>query len=473
MPGTHRLSGIRSLGDTVEFEDGIVLITYPTPTSWEADIVLEPEVTEYNYRLVSRAGVEYPWQTAVIVDKSSKPYVASAKNTIDLWGARLDTDRLPGESNVAYRDRLLDVFVHRGGADHQGLLNAITRDLDLTSYDQALVIEAANSPVTGRRFDSVYFGISNKYVRVYHPDLYVHGEKAYVDPVTRLVTPANYIAFGLKVTAVDGSELDYDYDHLNNRLYLPTGSGGQEVLLDYFYMHVVSRTGKTVQELATELEALETPAGDQLLSITVDADAAAQTAEKLQRIPEHVIPIYSDDSAGEEVEGLAVKWSDLKIEPVWEPELHESVRTWTGSLWNTKIDSAFVSLVDVAKQTWGTAVADDSVWGSTDFPLHGGQHIDCTYDAPLGYWENPITGDRYDSWQAYLGTDPVTGDTLVYKGILRSDYQSGIGSGLDLRVSLSRHGDPVTRATGDHYASDGAEGDIPTDDPMLGIVDLE
>lgn len=472
MNGTHRISGIRSIGDTLEFESGIVFISYPTPTTWEADITIEPDVTDYNYRLVSADGVEYPWQTFAVADTAVKPYVASAKNTIDLWGARLDTERLPEESNVSYRERLLDVFVHRGGADHAGLLNAIARDLDLTYYDQALIVSAADSPVTGRRFDDVYFGISTKNVRVYHPDMYIHGEEIYVDPVTRVVTPSKPVAFGLQVTTPDGAKLDYDYDHDRNKLHIPMGSNKQ-VRLDYFYMHVVSRVGKTVQELANELEALESPAGDQLINVTVSASAASQTAEKLQRLPERKIPVRSLDAAGEEVEGLAVRWTDLKIESVWDPELHESVRTWTGSLWNTSIDSAFVSLVDIARQTWGTAVADESIWGSNKIPFHGGQCIDCTYDAPLGFWENPVTGDKYDSWQARTGLDPLTGDSLTYKGILKSDYQSGIGAGSNLKVSLFKPGTQATVASGEHYSSNGAEGDIPTDDPMLGIVDLE
>lgn len=470
--GTFRVQGSRSLGSTVQFESGIVIVTYPSPTTWEADILVEPDVTDYNYQFVDRSGVESPWYTATVVVKESTPGEAPATNTIDLWGTRLDTERLSGESNVAYRNRLLDVFVHRGGPTHAGLLNALGRDLNLDYQDQALIIQAESSPVSGLRFDRIRLGISSKKIRVYHPDLEIHDELALVSPVTREVTPSRYVAKDLVVSLEDGTVLEYEYDESLNKVYISGDYGSQVVRLSYTYMHVVDRTSKTLTELAAELEALETPAGDQLITVTVHADYGDETAEKLQRFPETLIQEKHLDATGTEVDGLPVRWIDCTIEIVWDPELHDSVRTWTGSLWNTRIDSAFQALVNTAKQTWGTAVADDSVWGTHKFPLHGGQHIDCVYDAPLGYWENPVTGEIFDRWQAEHSTDPCTGDSLIYKGINRTEYQSGVGGKNDLKVSLRRHGD-ATPVEYVHNVTDASEGDIPTDDPMLGVVDLE
>lgn len=469
---TYRITGTRAIGSTIEFDSGIVITNYPSPTTWEADILLDPDVTEYSYRFESRSGVFSPWVSVAPPVKKSTPGPKQARNTIDLWGSRLDTERLTGESNVAYRDRLLDVFVHRGNATHPGLLNAIARDLSLSYSDTALIINAKNSTVSGLRFNNVRMSISSLYVRVYHPDLVVHDELALVNPITMVVVPSKQVCTNLRVLLEDGSPVEIKYDENRNEIFVYGDYGSRKVRLSYVYNHRVALTGKTVQELADELEALESPAGDLLIDVTVDSDYASNTAEKLQKIPEVTILETHFDAAGNEVEGLPVRWADLKIEPVWDTEIQDSLRTWTGSLWNTKIDSAFQALVNLSKQTWGTAVADDSVWGSHDFPLHGGQNMDTVYDAPLGYWENPITGDRFDRWQAALGTDPVTGATLIYKGITRTDCQSGVGSGSNLKVRIRSYGYDPEVTEREHNTSDGSEGEIPTDDPMLGIVDL-
>jgi len=65
-------------------------------------------------------------------------------NIFDDFGFLLALDRIPEESNVDYRERLLDVFINPAGAHHQGLLNGISRELGLDTYE----IDASGFPVT-------------------------------------------------------------------------------------------------------------------------------------------------------------------------------------------------------------------------------------------------------------------------------------------------------------------------------------
>ncbi len=60
-------------------------------------------------------------------------------NELDNMGLLLDLVRLSGERNDAYKQRLFDVFVHRGGSDRLGLVYAITRELGLDMF-QAITI---------------------------------------------------------------------------------------------------------------------------------------------------------------------------------------------------------------------------------------------------------------------------------------------------------------------------------------------
>lgn len=61
-------------------------------------------------------------------------------NEFDHQGLLLGLTRLENEKNARYKQRLLDVMVHRASASYEGLINGITRELGLRIID-ALLIE--------------------------------------------------------------------------------------------------------------------------------------------------------------------------------------------------------------------------------------------------------------------------------------------------------------------------------------------
>jgi len=63
-------------------------------------------------------------------------------NAFDEAGLLLGLPRLKDEQNPEYKQRLLDVFVHRANSTYTGLVNGITRELGLDFYD-ALTITCA------------------------------------------------------------------------------------------------------------------------------------------------------------------------------------------------------------------------------------------------------------------------------------------------------------------------------------------
>lgn len=59
------------------------------------------------------------------------PVAGSSFNHFDEAGVLLDLPRTKGETNQSYKRRLLTVFSQRANSSYQGLLNAMTRELDL------------------------------------------------------------------------------------------------------------------------------------------------------------------------------------------------------------------------------------------------------------------------------------------------------------------------------------------------------
>jgi hypothetical protein len=61
-------------------------------------------------------------------------------NSFDDHGISLGLERLLGETNVQYKQRLIDVMAHRANCTQQGLIWGITRELGLSLYD-AMTVE--------------------------------------------------------------------------------------------------------------------------------------------------------------------------------------------------------------------------------------------------------------------------------------------------------------------------------------------
>jgi len=68
------------------------------------------------------------------------PVVKNIANSFDYIGGLVSLQRLSGESNVEFKNRLWDVNVHLGGPDYEGILNNIGRELGFLRR-KALTIE--------------------------------------------------------------------------------------------------------------------------------------------------------------------------------------------------------------------------------------------------------------------------------------------------------------------------------------------
>jgi len=73
------------------------------------------------------------------------PKATTIYNSFDHFGMLIGLQRLPGERNADYRARLLDVYIHRGGAHQDGLINALTRELGLNRREAISISTTATN----------------------------------------------------------------------------------------------------------------------------------------------------------------------------------------------------------------------------------------------------------------------------------------------------------------------------------------
>lgn len=68
------------------------------------------------------------------VDIVGIPAASSVYNQFDDFGLLIGLNRLPTESSVSFKQRLLDVFVHKANSTYIGMMNGITRELGLSFF---------------------------------------------------------------------------------------------------------------------------------------------------------------------------------------------------------------------------------------------------------------------------------------------------------------------------------------------------
>lgn len=85
-----------------------------------------------------------PAITTISVGPATKQNVF---NEVDQLGLLLDLNRIKGERNPEYKQRLMRVFSERANSTYQGLINGITRTLGLSLYDALTVTAKETSGV--------------------------------------------------------------------------------------------------------------------------------------------------------------------------------------------------------------------------------------------------------------------------------------------------------------------------------------
>lgn len=96
-------------------------------------------------------------------------------NCFDELGLLVSLPRILGEKNKPYKKRILDVFIHPGNSTHDGLVNAIARELSIPPSSVAVyrLSDLADPAYAGNLFNSDHNAIGTK-LEDYAKEVYDH-----------------------------------------------------------------------------------------------------------------------------------------------------------------------------------------------------------------------------------------------------------------------------------------------------------
>jgi hypothetical protein len=448
--------------------------TFPSPTTWQIDVPLSPGRNMLYLRAFDSQGNGSEYRH-VEIDLTKKDLEQDSYfNRFDDFGYKMALKRLPGERNLDYRRRIMDVLVHRASPTYPGLMNAVARELDLTYDDQAILLDAAAAPAGSRYIDVVvWLTASHFYAKrtgvisklEHHtvegrswrvrPDLYMEGGDVLVERAPGSpIPPSAY-------------RIERDTDGFPIVQFVDPSMAGSAVYLTYSYALRIEIAGKTVNELISEINAL-TLEGRQFVTATLGDDmVGTRRAEGLQHFAPTVLGLQDYRTAGNEtVTAVPVRWVEAELDAFCDEDFKRLFRNEHGSLFGTKYASWAEQLRGKMKSSWGYLVADSSCWSAPWMRMSGLGSLDTIYDAYVGSWATTRGGAAYSLHPsvAFLRwlVDPRDGSKLAHEGIPYEWMMSGIGFGLTLLAYIEDEFETDASEEEESVVRQVVEGELPS-----------
>jgi len=420
--------------------------TIVSSTRWTAEIPLTSVATELQIRAIDFRGNASPYKLLEVALPTDATDHQLVWNTFDEFGYLVDLRRLPEEGNSDYRRRVLDVYKHRSGPRYKGLVNGVTRELDITYDDVGLTVLPGVDSVTKERVAGVHLEISTNYVSV---DSDRYETKSEYHELDSWEWSIELDQWPMEDSLIIESPLGNQIESRNNwvlkdkKVLFKTDSLlNKPIYASYRYRSRFETKGKTVSDVKTWMDGLE-HSGVSIVSVdtgaTIDTGSSADYLALLPR--SEVIDNVYLTFGGDESTGLPVRWSNFSMRVLADPEYTEAnLDTGNNTHFGTHYERWASLLQSQIHTQWGFLVADRNRWSTPELPQSGHAVLQTVYDPKVGYWQGtaPSGAVRYNHFQAYSlnYVDPRDGSDMTFRGIESALLRSGIGDGTDLLVKI-------------------------------------
>ena len=370
------------------------------------------------------------------------------------FGFFLGLDRIRGESNTEYRDRLLDVMIHRAGSTHFGLAHAINRELGLLYTDNAITIIHKTAP-DGQPIVRDLTVAVRADAMVFLSETFLVEDEAHTIPSDTLEISLSRNIERHNLTAKDSSNNivapdDYVINPYRNTIRFKDTHAGTDLLISYNY-HISVATNQTLANMVTEVTASITANAEQFVNATVASGYETKSGIGIPLFPPSDISgthIAFDHE--EYYDELRAPWGEAHTRSLNDPLFIESKLDVSRSMLRTCLMRYVEEARNIAHIEWSKTIFDFDRWATN----MGLAEVPFLFDANVVHWtcENPQHTVEFTAEEnnALEGVCPIDGSSLKRVGVPPSQMASGIGGDDDLKVIIEKE-NPAFDYTADTY----------------------
>lgn len=422
---THVLSGAKSsdiVSMTLNGASG--RITFPSSTTWKAELVLGAGDNLFSIQGQDGAGKLTPVKKITLTLPACESAAHTFFNSLDEHALIVGLRRNPGEKNWEFRLRLIAFAAARTGASIETLHRAAAYEMGLKPVPEALGIKVRRDS-NGRTIGTeVYVEITPVYVYVDAVGLTQTREAHRVEPRTRSITLNQTPRWTDEVRVfnaqddlvsthrfkVDAFErtITFGDDELN----------GDWVTVHYPYRYRIDHRGLTMIQLEALLEAV-TVGGQQMLDVTV-ADGTLPTLGLSRQGRTLMLPS----------EYRYIEHAMCQVTPLDNREWQESLYNTFGAAYGTKLEQYARKAAERSNLGWDNLVLDEGFW-DVETENEVLDYLPRLWDPVFGRWRcsqasctNYYNFDEYRKYNGYCPDHPT--QQLVYVGVKQQDIKSGI-----------------------------------------------
>lgn len=414
-------------------------LTYATPNDWKLVYILDTPSTTLKLQALDEGGatssVKYVQLTNTLFEQSHQ----ALWNVFDEHGLIMDLNRLPGESNSDFSERIKDVPISVGGSTFQGVVNGATRELGLNKITDAISIsikkDTSNLPYT----TELMIDVGAAYVLIRCPSMIME-ETLLVDPVYRTITLSKVCnEFPSYCEVTDGrpvklSSMSWDKSNEiddSNRIIIDDPYVlGKHVTVRYeYYEKVPFVLHQDIGAVVDAINSIRDNTGNYFVTASMSIQLSGN--EKSLGLFDERIVITPSDSA-------SLSWSPVFLKRVSD----KSFREYYHDAINYK-RSTFYKYVQQLKLNsrvlWGSVEADRDYWDSAERTDLSFDEVPTIMDPDMSEFYSTLTGNqiKFDGVQAWgRGYVGFSGESLINAGVNSSNYQPGVGFSSSLTPAI-------------------------------------
>lgn len=407
-------------------------VVQPNSTTWRAELRLAAGTNTIKINGLDIAGnttqtISFSVELASLTDDEHQVF-----NVFDEFGLLLALPRLPGEKNLPYKNRLLDVNVHPSDTRVVGVTYGASRDIGVQVADYLTIASPLDATVDGPRAVNGRVRVGPVYLDLETTEFHTQ-ECHKIEPATQQITLDRWPSrdADLEITTIEGDLIprtDWTLDRHRKTVTFSTHIyNGLLVNASYFYQERILIRGRTLRQLEADVEAFTNSAGDTLYEVELLRNPD-EPADDLIPLP---IPVgISNDP-------LTFEGCPVRVRELLDYDYQQANLNAQGTAIRTKMAQWAQAINNQTRIIWDATYLGESVWSPLgEEPKLGA--LPHPTDAARGHWEcqDPTDDTRFTlkDYRATGGTCPTDGTPLEYIGILPLQFQSGTGTGDDLKV---------------------------------------